>query len=263
MKMTKRIVAMTACAVMACSVMVGEVPAISHNLTDFSTNAAITDSSTLYKATKSTLDSKVVQIIADYGDKYTTNRYSYSTGFIIGNHTIATCAHGLYKAGRGYPVKVNILFKQNGTERDLNLSVTYDSATKNILVHSDYISDQSGDYDLGVITTKRDISSYGKFALNTNYTPDKKNYHTYTVKGYPMERGYSEYHNYQCYSSGDYKSSTTTKLRYYASTLEGMSGSPVLYDGNAVAINTGNVSNSDTTYNYGVRTLSWFSDKIS
>lgn len=265
MKMTKRIAAMATCAIMLGGVAVGNSNVTHKNHVGFSTNATLIDNSELIKVastSNSNFDQRVVQLYAVYSD----GTGSYSTGFIVGDKAIASCAHGLYKADKGgYPEYVNIYTKRCGSSYDTNYSikVTYSSTDKNIIVHDNYKKKATNAYDIGIIKTKKDLSALGKFTLNSSYKPDKETPHTYTVKGYPMEEGYSSYHKYQCYSSGNYRTASDDILRYYASTLHGMSGSPVIYNDEVVAINVGNIDTSTSKYNLGTRNISWLNDYIS
>ena len=266
MKFTKKIMTMATCAIMLGGIATGNSDISFKNYESFSTNAVIIDDSPLLKVSStsnSNFDQRVVQLYAVYSDG--TN--SYTTGFIVGDHKIASCAHGLYKADKGgYPEYVNVYVKRCGSSTyDTNYSfkLTYSSEKQNIVVHDDYKTTGSNKYDIGIITTTKDLSALGKFTLNTAYTPNKTTPHTYTVKGYPMEVGYENYHKYQCYSSGNYKTSDSNILRYYASTLSGMSGAPVIYDNKVVAINVGNIDSDYTQYNYGTRNISWLNNHIS
>lgn len=135
------------------------------------------------------------------------------------------------------------------------INITYASTKKNFLVNSNYISKGTSSSDLGIIKTDDDLSSYGKFELNTSYKAGKS--HSYTVKGYPDGNGYSS--GYQYYSTGGYSSYTSPLLKYTASTDGGMSGSPVIYGSKVVAINV----EGGTDYNVGTTKLSWFDDYIS
>ncbi len=230
-------------------------PGSNIGLTGFSVQGIISGS-TLTKATATTLDKKVVRIVATY-----SNGNSYqSTGFIIGDHTIATCAHGLYKSD-SYPTSVTLYYGYNNGTQLAKETVTYSSTKKNILVHSSYISNTSSQsYDLGLITTTNDLSTYGKYDLNTSYGGSST--HTFTVKGYPLEEADGvTYENYQYYSTGAYYSKTSSLLNYSASTLGGMSGGPVIQNNKVVAVHI--QDRSTTSYNTGTMNISWFSDKIT
>ncbi|MBQ5320289.1 MAG: trypsin-like peptidase domain-containing protein [Oscillospiraceae bacterium] len=263
MKFTKKIMTMATCAIMLGGIATGNSDISFKNYEGFSTNAVIIDDSPLVKVSStsnSNFDQRVVQLYAVYSD----GTYSYSTGFIVGDNEIASCAHGLYKGG--YPEYVNVYVKRCGSSTyDTNYSfkLTYSSEKQNIVVHDNYKTTGDDEYDIGIITTTTDLSALGKFTLNTAYTPNKTTPHTYTVKGYPMEATHTEYQKYQCYSSGDYKSSSNEILRYFASTLGGMSGAPVIYDGKVVAINVGHIDTTATKYNLGTRNISWLNNHIS
>ncbi len=265
-KITSKLVAIMACAVVGCGAMVSNAPIVSNYSSDLSAKAVLVDNSNLIKLTStsdSNFDKRVVQIYAVYSD----GSSYYSTGFIVGKHTVATCAHGLYKSDKnGYPTYVNVYVERCGSSsynNDYSFKVTYSADKKNILVKDEYKKTANRADDIGIITTTKDLSALGKFDLNTAYTPDKNNPHTYTVKGYPMEDGYSEYHRYQCYSSGNYRSIINGGLRYYASTLHGMSGSPVIYNGKVISINVSGIETPSSKYNIGVEDISWLNDYIS
>lgn len=253
MKKTKRIAAMAVCAVMMGSIATGNSSVYFNNLIDFSANAALISDLKLNTTTTGTLDCRVVQLKTTYAD----NSKFYSTGFIIGDNTIASCAHGLYKPDKGgYPTKVSVFLKRCGNDYEKGFSISYSKDKKNIIVPDNYIKNSSSNYDMGIIYTNTDLSGYGKFELNTKYTAYES--HMYKLTGYPHTSN-TEYNNVQCYSNGKGTSTTSSsKLYYTATSIGGMSGGPVTYNDKVVAVNHG----GDSTVSYGTRGISWFEDKI-
>lgn len=113
------------------------------------------------------------------------------SGVIIGPHTILTVAHLLYNADAGATadrVSVYPGFEPNGTYYNPPGALPGDQTIHTIKVpdYNDELSAVGTQRDFAVIDTSIDLSAYGAFALDPNYTSGD-----IVLNGYPAKnRGY-------------------------------------------------------------------------
>ena len=189
--------------------------------------------------------------------EYTKNsggRYR-ATGFIVDNHTIATCAHCIYDGtgfNRDYTIKI---MDSNGT------SLVRYATAKELHIPYQYKTNSSGNYDYGLIYVEEDLSSYGKIALGTvtNYfTTTSSNV---TISGFPATVNGSSVGITRYYGNGAVKNTYDSYiLRTEAYNSGGASGGPMYIEytlngesyRSAVGIVNGIVDGTNR-YSYGIR----------
>lgn len=160
---------------------------------------------------------------------------SGATGFIVGDHEIATAAHCVYKlANKSWKSKMKIHLPDKYGIADTSTTLTPVSA------HIPYEYKQTIDvggykYDYALITVKEDLRQYSHFSLGIpyNYTSATfKEYNIY-VTGYPAELQEDDGSNTtvspkRLYTGrGKIKGFSNNLLRYNTDTSGGNSGSPV------------------------------------
>lgn len=193
------------------------------------------------------------------------------TGFIVGEHIIATNAHCIYNATNdtfGTNGYVTAFEFPNGTPVPHNLTVV------SLHVPVDYREKQgngtyagNGDFDYGLIEVQEDLSNYGCFnlglpldALPTESNNGTGNGKAVTVSGFPQAviNTPDGYRYSPVQSTGNVYSMSTYRINHTADTLNGSSGSPIYtttsywgvsYD-TVIGIHNAAVNG---TYNGGVR----------
>lgn len=116
MTIIKKITAMAIGAFMLGGVAIGNSAITSKHFEGLSANASVIAGSILNKISSTSsanFDKRIVQIKV-----YRDNAWYASTGFIIGDHTIATCAHSLYN--NGYASKAVIYIGKCGNNAEKN-----------------------------------------------------------------------------------------------------------------------------------------------
>lgn len=198
-------------------------------------------------------------MIRDY-DKAVVKLSTGGTGFIIGDHTIATAAHCIFD--QITDSFLNITIEVIDTDNTVLSTMTPRYAH----INKEYSQSDDGMYDYALIYVTTDLSQYGKFDLGIALRPYIDNEGQVIVSGFPSTYppGYTQPpYGLRFKSSGNLISSYTgtTLLAYDADMASGQSGGPVyveegIYNGNdyieyktAIAINT---TESDTD-NFGVR----------
>lgn len=176
------------------------------------------------------------------------------TGFIVGDHEIATAAHCVYKknGNNGY-WRSSITIKtydSNGfptstslTPIEAHLPTQYrDCVITNATPHNQYIP-----YDYAVITVSENLSGYVHFSLGTAYNAKQTDYNRIPifVTGCPGESNGHVNINDRLYSSEGrvVGNNNTLILHYNADTSNGDSGAPVYTI-------TQNRIGTDTSYTY-------------
>lgn len=189
--------------------------------------------------------------------EYTKNsggRYR-GTGFIVDNHTIATCAHCIYD-GTGFNTNYTIkIMDSNGT------SLLSTATAKELHIPYQYKLNSSGNYDYGLIYVEENLSSYGKIALGTitNYfTTTSSNV---SISGFPSTVNGSSVGITRYYGNGAVKNTSDSYvLRTEAYNSGGASGGPMYIEytlngeryRSAVGIVNGIVDGTNR-YSYGIR----------
>lgn len=178
------------------------------------------------------------------------------TGFIVGNHEIATAAHCVYNRTNGtwYPMSV-CTYNQNGTLTGNTLT------PKECHLPVNYTSNGLTAYDYAVITVEENLSGYFKFNLGVTYNVNSSNYSSIPiyVTGCPTMVHYVQ-------NGNDYYTANTNHYLYYdeshivdpsvgnpqvityydSDTYSGHSGSPVY------TIAKTKIGNNEEVYRYTV-----------
>ena len=104
------------------------------------------------------------------------------TGFIIGPHTVLTAAHVLWQSGIGGGTNIEVYpgYSNGGTA----ISGSYQIHYYQINDSNDLINQSNSQYDFAVIDFAKNLSSFGSFGLQTNYTGG-----TVHLTGYPASAG--------------------------------------------------------------------------
>jgi len=159
------------------------------------------------------------------------NATSRATGFVVDKHTIATAAHCIYDE----KMREIRLFDSNG-----NVSKTVTPVE--VHVPQKYINDSqdSVNYDYGLITVKEDLSDYACFDLGTVLDSGIFNQLTVSVTGFPAEYNTKEDKMYTGNGVLKYKSDVSiisegkqktfyhdSAIFYTADSSKGNSGGPV------------------------------------
>lgn len=172
--------------------------------------------------------------------------YYYGTGFIVGDHQIATVAHCVYKRnddGEGtWMEPINITaYNSNGTLS----STTFNPIEAHIPIE---YNEQAGKYDFALITVSDDLSNYVQFDLGTSYNVNISNFSNIPlyVTGCPGIAETGTNSSRRLYSAEGKVANTnnnTEILHYNADTSSGESGSPVY-------TLTRNIVNGTPSYSY-------------
>ncbi len=183
-------------------------------------------------ATASIIDGEDDRIeYANSGIVYLRFSGNIGTGFIIGDNTIATCAHNVYdKAHNGYYTAYSIeLYNNSG-----NYVTTIAPTSAHIpyqYISSEEHSVEEHNYDYALLTVSTDLSDYEHFQLGVSL--DNAGNIPVTVSGFPktvngvnvMRHLYTNTGTLFSYaSSSDYYG---YRLHYNTDTSGGQSGSPV------------------------------------
>lgn len=148
------------------------------------------------------------------------------TGFIVGDHVIATAAHCVYSRGKsklveGYSIET---YGTNGKRAGKKLTPV------EVHVSDDYISSGSYYYDYALITVEEDLSNYFHFNLGTAYEmkPDKFANIPIYVTGYAQFVKDEHNVDHDLFTDeGRITRQGHSALYYNTDTSEGDSGSPV------------------------------------
>ena len=173
------------------------------------------------------------------------------TGFVVGDHQLATVAHAVYK--RNYEWKdLEYIQTYNMTGRLTNTKLT----PVEVHVPKDYdyadISEkeEADNYDFALITVKEDLSNYVHFELGASYSANQTNYDNIPVyvTGCPQTIPSGNDNTYLKLYSGEGRvvsncDDNMTLLHYDADATYGNSGSPVY-------VITKNIINGEESYTY-------------
>lgn len=153
----------------------------------------------------------------------------YGTGFIVGDHVIATAAHVVYDGGFKTGLTIRT-YNANGT-----ISSTYLTPVE-IHVPKEFVDNSTKSYDYALITVAEDLSNYPQFSLSSSYnvnaSGDFSDVPIY-VTGCPQQNGAPNNGNSDLtlytdqgsvYGSNAYN---RTLLNYTVDTTGGQSGAPV------------------------------------
>ena len=126
-----------------------------------------------YKSTGS-MNTGIVYIVMDRGSSYQSNeRYASITGFIVGDHQIATAAHGVYNGSWFTPYSIRN-YNYNGTV-STNMFTPAEVHIPNSYVPGiNTVTNRK--YDYALITVEEDLSGYVQFDLGTSYSVNQTNY---------------------------------------------------------------------------------------
>lgn len=180
------------------------------------------------------------------------------TGFIVGDHQIATAAHCVCNENSWYSLRINTC-DSNGCITDNKLNVV------EVHVPTEYIENEELDlvyrnnmYDYALITVSDDLSDHVQFALGTAYNVSAEDFARVPVyvTGYANELGlkhlyYAEGKIVDKDNSIDRLNNCTDIICYDIDTLDGDSGAPVYtitkindqYVYTAIAVHHGGDSN--------------------
>jgi len=176
--------------------------------------------------------SGVVKLIS-YGEGY----YSIGSGFVVGDHVIATAAHCAYNKEnkKGTAISKILLFDTNG-------SVTLEATPIESNIPYDYkrYADKNDNnnatlYDYALITVKEDLSSYACFDLGAPLDSFNNSNSVVTVTGFPGKWGkpgeevtVNTDTKHMMYSGNGKVSGGKEEIIYYQTdTSGGNSGGPV------------------------------------
>lgn len=175
------------------------------------------------------------------------------TGFIVGNHQIATAASNLMNGSSFYNTVEVRTYSNSGALT--NTTLTAIAAHVPSLYNT---GNDSGQYNYALITVEQDLQTYPHFAIGNTYNLSTYNYNhipVYVTGGLFMFQGSLRTAMGNLSSTNNY---TTKILRHNVDTLTGQEGAPtytVIKDTNneyyytALGINSGETS----TYNKSVR----------
>lgn len=183
---------------------------------------------------KNRYDSTTCKIRAYYHDidlwgMKVTAMYDF-TGFLVGESTLMTCAHGLFMdvtsgfmddatTNRYFPGKIEV-YGAIGLNDTWGKDYEYYSTVSDIYMKSAYIRSRTLSNDWAVLRLNKPI---GKELSYKVLTPYMENDPHYEMVGYPI---FNQSHN-KIPVSGFNRSLMNDLLEYNADTLDGMSGSPI------------------------------------
>lgn len=145
------------------------------------------------------------------------------TGFIIGEHTIATAAHCVYNRTSSEFLNFNISVIGNDNSVVTTMNPHYVHIPKN------YIYNTLGS-DYALIYVDDNLSNYGKFYMGTALNDYVDRHGQVVVSGFPQEypNGYTGDWGLRFKATGSVLSNSNSKVLYYdADTIGGDSGGPV------------------------------------
>lgn len=171
----------------------------------------------------------VVRLSSDNHDK----SFNVSTGFIVGDHVIATAAHCVYNGNEFRDNMTIFTYGMNGkpTGKKLTAVETH--------VWEKYLVAKKPYYDYALITVKEDLSDYFQFDLGTPYNVNPTSYTNIPiyVTGRPGETykyvdgktitNLNTFENLLYTDEGRVTVSSDSILYFNTDVTEGQSGSPV------------------------------------
>lgn len=180
-----------------------------------------------------------------------------ATGFVVGDHQIATVAHAVYGKGNHW-INLEYIQTYNMTGRPTSTKLTPVEAH----VPKKYDNTQPGndahDYDYALVTVKEDLSNYVHFELGASYSVNQTNYNNIPiyVTGCPQTIPGGNNNTYLKLYSGEGhvvadSDTNASSLHYDIDVTYGNSGSPVY-------IITKNIINNEESYTYTALAVSSF-----
>lgn len=182
------------------------------------------------------------------------------TGFIIGNHVIATAGHCVYSQEDDEFINFTIDIVDTDNSVIETIYPRYVHVNQTFAQSNSY----SPNYDYALIYVTEDLSSYGSFKMGAPLSSYISSNGQVIVSGFPQEypAGYNGLDwGIRFKASGNIISATSKVIHYDADMINGDSGGPVyveeaIYVNNqlseyktVIAINVA----QDNNYNYGVR----------
>jgi len=160
-----------------------------------------------------------------------SDNYGRATGFIVGDHHIATAAHCVYRKGIDVPhhwknLTIN-LYDENGviTSNELTPVEAH--------IPAEYIDSDDSTYDYALITVEEDLSDYVQFSLGTPYNANATAYANVPiyVTGSPVdlldENNITRLYSAEGRLMNKIETGNTDVLYYNVDTAGGDSGAPV------------------------------------
>jgi V8-like Glu-specific endopeptidase len=147
-----------------------------------------------------------------------TNGTNMGTGFVVGDHVIATSAHNVYD-DNGWKSSISVkLYSANGNPTGSTLTPV------EAHVSAKYITDEDNDFDYALITVSQNLSGYTHFALGNSYNVNSNDY-----ANIPIYVTSAKQFSGKLYTGEDriWGSNNTSNLNYKCDTTSGNSGSPV------------------------------------
>lgn len=147
----------------------------------------------------------------------------HGTGFIVGNHVIATAAHCVYNNSGFLVNNISIVDSDNNVIDTIQ--------PKYIHIPEMYGRVRNINYDYALIYVEENLSEYGMFYLGNPLDSYISNQSSVVVAGFPESYpyGYTQDWGMRFKSAGTISSehTTGTRLYYNSDTVYGNSGSPV------------------------------------
>ncbi|MBD5159646.1 MAG: trypsin-like serine protease [Ruminococcus sp.] len=195
------------------------------------------------------------------------------TGFVVGDHVIATAAHCLYDYTGAMPNRVTeiLLFDSNG-KKVMSATPVESHIPEAFINEVDKERDYVNESDYALITVKEDLRAYKNFSLGVPLKSFDDSHSVVTVTGFPAtvekngkEEKVNNHITHMMYSgNGPIYNGDDKLIQYTADTSGGNSGGPVYitesYNENTyytvVGINVAHPSEDDVDYkkyNIGTR----------
>ena len=215
-------------------------PAFDTLTTSNNTRGQIFGGDSIVPATNSPENTGIVRInhAVEYFDDDDNPRIvnSMSTGFIVGNHTIATAAHCVYTGYKTGIYNNTTHIYEHTKERFYTPTITtYNSdgsastttlTPVEVHISANYRAGHTSQYDYALITVEEDLSNYVHFSLGNSYNVTGTNFNHVPI--YVTGAQYVNSHHLLYTDEGNvYTSSNGTVFKYVTSTAGGESGSPV------------------------------------
>lgn len=157
---------------------------------------------------------------------------NYSTGFIIGNHTIATSGHGVYHPKddvdtNGFTNNLAIVYDDNNIAHNLTISSIHIPENYYLYKDNNEYFNYRYTYDYALVTVEEDLSQYGSMQLGVATDEFIQTGKDISVAGFPA--GYRERHSISGTIKPDSNIEPDYRLRFDTSIRGGYSGGPIYY----------------------------------
>ena len=160
--------------------------------------------------------------------KIITSTGAFGSGFVVGDHVIATAAHCVYDYGKAEKITKILLFDKNG-------KVTLEATPVESHVPYYYAKQGLETYDYALISVKEDLSDYACFDLGVPLDSFNNSNSVVTVTGFPGKWGkpgeevtVNTDTQHMMYSGNGLVCGGNDSLMYYTTdTSGGNSGGPV------------------------------------